>query len=439
MTSIRRLGALTLAAPLAVGITAFTPVAAAQAAGSGIKSPADNAVITDGATTTVTAHLALLATGDLYVRGPGSADRKIAGGIGPRDISGSVSISRNGAYVATLKGLLGTIDQQTFYVRIPPARPAGVDAGVSARKLVVRWDRGNEPDLTGYDVFLGGTEVRHGTPGGLCAGEVCSTSLSLPGSGGHTSVGVRARRSTGTGGTVASGISTTSVVLPSPVTTSAVAPTPGALPSQSAQPLLPLTGKSPLSLPTVAPNGRQPGFQYPTPGPQVAEPVVGTNTSSESASSPLRWAKSVALALVLLVAAAHLGAWTRRLRLAQGAAMEPATATGKATPAKRGPQTGGTAGLARQRTHGAVPAVSGRLIDAKGSAVDAAALLGTSGTSDRSSPEPADEPPDDLSTVMAASATASTHEGKARARQPKVDNRSDPRRSGGYRGRRRAD
>jgi hypothetical protein len=475
VTSIRRLGALTLAAPLAVGITAFAPVAAAQAAGSGVKSPAANAVITDGATTTVTAHLDLLATGDLYVRGPGSTDRKIAGGIGPRDISASVRISRNGAYVATLKGLLGTIDQQTFYVRVPPARPDGVDATVSARKLVVRWDRGNEPDLTGYDVFLGGAEVRHGTPGGLCAEDVCSTALSLPSSGGNTTVGVRARRSTGTGGTVASGISTASVVVPSPIETSAArAPGALALPSQSAQPLLPLPGRSPLSLPTVAPNGQQPGFQYPTPGPQVADPVVGANTSSDSASSPRRWAKSVALALILLVAAAHLGAWTRRLRLAEGAGPEPAAAransrrkthvspadterargSGAGTPGPRpataaggasagavraaGPATAGSAGDRPQTGQGGGRPGSGRLIDAKGTVIDAAALLGA-----KDGPAPAErEPADGTSSPAVLAATAPTRatadDGTAHPQRSKPG-RPGPRRAGGYRGRRRAD
>src|SRR5262245_56213033 len=148
VTSIRRLRALTLAVSLTAGVVAFGHGAVAQAAGSGIASPPGNAVITHGATTTVAAHLDLLVTGHLYVRGPGSGDQRIGGGIGPRDVSGSVNIGRNGAYVVTLKGLLGTIDQQTFYVRVAPARPDGVDAAVSDHKLVVRWDRGHEPDLT---------------------------------------------------------------------------------------------------------------------------------------------------------------------------------------------------------------------------------------------------------------------------------------------------
>ncbi len=481
MTSIRRLGAL--AVPLAVGVVAFGPGAAAQAAGSGIKSPAGDAVITSGSTTTVTAHLDLLATGDLYVRGPGTGgDRKIAGGIGPRDISNSVNISRNGAYVVTLKGLLGTIDQRTFHVRVPPARPSGVDASVSEHKLVIRWDRGDESDLTGYDVLVGGKQTRQGSLGALCAGDVCSTALSLPASAGRVDTGVRARRSNGTGGTIASGPSTASVVLPGSVALSGGRVPSAGLPSRPVNPLLPLPGRSPLSLPTVAPDGAAPGFQYPTPGPQVADPA--TNPGAQKASSSIslfQWGKSVALALILLVVAAHLGAWTRRLRLAQASPAESATAGAARSRARRrrssptdpergrgsgddrdppGPQKAEdkTSVNAAQAPGSVLPAdgprpggratarpASGRFIDAKGSVADAT-LLSMNGGPPRSVAEPADDSADDSagdpspSGVVAATARAGSaaQDGKARAQHSKAG-RSHARRSAGYRGRRRAD
>jgi hypothetical protein len=469
VTSIRGFGALTLALPLAIGVVAFGPDAAAQAAGTGIKSPRSNAVITSGSTTTVSAHLDLLATGDLYVRGPGTGDHKIGGGIGPKDISGRVNIGRNGAYVVTLKGLLGTIEQRTFYVREPPARPSGLDAGVSDHKLIVRWSRGDESDLTGYDVYVGGSRKRQGTPGALCAGEVCSTALSLPASGGRVNVGVRARRATGTGGTIASGFSTTSVTLPGLPTgaLSGGGRSPNGLPSQSTNPLLPLPGKSPsLSLPTVAPDGQASGFQYPTPGPQVANPATGPETKKSASASPLRWGKSVALAMILLIVAAHIGAWTRRMRLAQAAEATTGAAnsrtgrkklrlpsgrrrgSGASNPMPGRPGEDSSVNTSRTHVVGATderrptrPA-SGRLIDAKGTSVDAA-LLGSNGDPRRSAAEPDDDLLDDSpasTNVVGATAgpRSTASDGRPRPQHSKVG-RSHGRRSAGYRGRRRAD
>jgi hypothetical protein len=264
------------------------------------------------------------------------------------------------------------------------------------------------------------------------------------------------------------------VVLPTPTALSA-GRVPAGLPSPSGNPLLPLPGRSPLSLPTVAPNGQAPGFQYPTPGPQVADPATGPVAHAAASTGLFRWGKSVALALILLVVAAHLGAWTRRLRRAQVAAT-PARAV--STRAKRGgplrgnpgrdatspgttrktppaPMQGTTAGAttapataaARTVAEQPLPAgsgtatrpASGRLIDAKASVADAA-VLGASGVPMRSAPAPADESAggSSSSAVMAATARArAATDGKARA-QSKAG-RSHPRHSAGNRGRRRAD
>ena len=466
VTRIRKLGALALAAPLAVGFVAFGPGTAARAEGSGIKRPANKAVITEGSTTTVTAHLDLLAVGRLFVDGPGSGgERQIASGTGPRDISDTISISRNGVYVVTLKGLLGgTIDRQTFSVRVPPARPSGVDAGLSGSKLVVRWEAGSESDLTGYDVFVGGNRARRGSTGALCAVDVCSTALSVPSSGRRAEVGVRARRPDGRGGTVASQMSTDSVLLP-------VSTPPGrrgtrgvdGLPPRSANPLLPLAGRSPLTLPTVAPDGATPGFQYPTPAPQVATPpTAGPNASNASSADLARWGKSVASALILLVVAAHLGMWTRRMRLAQAAA-ESAGAipdAGRRGRTKRERRTradepvkvhAAEAATATSPSGGAAPAAparpapvrpaSGPLIDAKGPMANAA-FLGAGKSSARSTPEPADDaatagavPTPAAGAVpgpRAAAQDVTAHTQHAKAKR-------SARHSAGYRGRRRAD
>lgn len=450
---IRKLGALTLAIPLAAGIVAFGPGTAAEAEGTGIKSPAGNAVITSGSRATVTAHLALLAIDRLYVRGPGFSDRQIASGTGPKDISGTVGIARNGAYVATLKDLLGsTIDQRTFYVRVPPSRPTGVDTSVSDHKLVVRWDRGDESDLSGYNVYVGGKAARTGSTGALCAGKVCSTALSLPASGGRVDVGVRALRPDGLGGKVPSKLATATAVLPG---AGALANGRGlsGLPPQTTEPLLPLQGRSPLTLPNVAPNGQTPGFQYPAPAPQVANPAAAAQGKNASSTSPLKWGKSLAIALILLVLAAHLGMWTRRQRLAQAAAAgasEPAAGekpspdgkgrTRKAEPNSASAASDATAPAALERSRPVDPgrdaavASTGRLIDAKAPVADAA-MLNAADKAVRPLPEHLERAPEVVgATARARSAAPSA---KPRAPQPKAK-RSSSRRSSGYRGRRRA-
>lgn len=439
MTRIRKLGALTLAIPLAAGIVAFGPSTAAQAEGTGIKSPAGKAVITSGSSATVTAHLALLAIDRLYVRGPGFSDRQIASGTGPKDISGTVGIARNGAYVATLKDLLGTtVDQRTFYVRVPPARPTGVDTSVSEHKLVVQWARGDESDLSGYQVLVGGKAARTGSVGGLCGGKVCSTALSLPASGGRVEVGVRALRPDGLGGKVPSKLATAFALLPGS----------GALPSARGlsgvpphtDPLLPLQGRSPLTLPRVAPNGQTPGFQYPAPAPQIANPADDAQGENASATSPLQWGKSLAIALILLVLAAHLGMWTRRQRLAQAAAS--ATNGGQPNPERKHPQpeadppaTFNASPLGEPAQPQPVDArressmaPNGSLIDAKGPVADAAVL----GSADRAGRLMQERPSPEAVGARPRSAMPT------RAPQPPAKRSKTPRRSSSYRGRRRA-
>jgi hypothetical protein len=487
VTRIRKLGAVTLAAPLAFGFVAFGPGTAAQAARTGITSPADKAVITKGTSTTVSAHLNLLAVGRLFVDRPGTGgEQRIASGTGPRDISNSVDITRNGVYVVKLKGLLGeTIDQQAFSVRVPPARPSGVDAGLSGNKLIVRWERGGESDITGYDVFVGGKRARQGSTGALCAEEVCSTALSVPASGGRTEVGVRAHRPDGSGRTIASKPSTASVLLP--VSTAPSSRGLRGLPPQSASPLLPLHDRSPLTLPSVAPDGATPGFEYPAPAPQVANPpAAAPNAQNASSATLVGWGKSVAIALILLVAAAHLGMWTRRMRLAQAAAEPVGTTPGDSPPRTkrkheiRGdkpdeaqaaavtsagiPPAGGPAAPVPDRRPPARSAVwpaRGPLIDAKGPVADAA-VLGRGGSSARYLPEPADavavggvpdesRPVDDdvLDEIAAGAAVPAPAAGagpRARTAAQDVNTRNQQtkgkrsaRHSAGYRGRRRAD
>ncbi|MGK5552480.1 hypothetical protein ACSNOI_12780 [Actinomadura kijaniata] len=64
----------------------------------------------------------------------------------------------------------------------------------------------------------------------------------------------------------------------------------------------------------MQPPGSTPGFTYPAPQ------VLGTSApkaTNVAATNSLQWGKSIGIALILLVIAAHLGTWTRRLRVAQ--------------------------------------------------------------------------------------------------------------------------
>ena len=63
----------------------------------------------------------------------------------------------NGEWVLRLSG--GADDERRFVLRIPPAAPVDVAAHRSDAGAVVRWRRGDEPDLVGYAVRAASGEV----------------------------------------------------------------------------------------------------------------------------------------------------------------------------------------------------------------------------------------------------------------------------------------
>ena len=69
----------------------------------------------------------------------------------------------NGTHTIRLRGTSSTVEK-TFTMRVPPRKPTGVNATKTGdRQITVRWDRGNEPDLAGYDLFTNGdTAVARG-------------------------------------------------------------------------------------------------------------------------------------------------------------------------------------------------------------------------------------------------------------------------------------
>ncbi|MFA1546526.1 hypothetical protein [Actinomadura chokoriensis] len=318
MTIIRRIGAVALAAPLAMSFPVLGALPA-QAATTSVITPADGAVITSGSQATAKAHFDFAITMQLRVNGPGIGDTFIAEKDFSGDISGTFPITQNGRYTVSLKGKqTGHLyDSNTFTVRIAPAAPTGLSAAVSGGKLVVKWNRGLEDDLTGYALSGSGVKSKSGSLGSLCQGTSCSTTLSLTRSSGSVSVGVRARRSTGTGGSLYSSSSTATASAGGgsgslPGGSAPSLPSNSSVPSAST-PLTPFNNESPVTLPSVQPDGATPGLTYPAP--QIA--TDSPKAQNVAATDRLQWGKSVGIAIVLLIVAAHLGTWTRRLRVAQ--------------------------------------------------------------------------------------------------------------------------
>lgn len=277
----------------------------------------------------------------------------------------------NGAYTVRLisDGLLtGSKESQSFALRVPPGKPTDVSArALSATAAVVQWDEGDEPDLSAYDVLnSSGSKLKRVSADHACDGGRCSTRVSVPRSkaGKHAGFAVRARRSVepGSASTLASTVSEKAgaslPALPDAAPMSAGgddrngggssspkrsrgAPSPtlrapdlSGRPSTKSAPmpgLRPLASSSRLALPDIAKgSGRtfERRLDYPAPGLPTprgeassspgsgsqAQPGSEARSMTQPFMPPSQWWKTVALGLVLLLVAAHLGAWTWRTR-----------------------------------------------------------------------------------------------------------------------------
>ncbi len=325
---IRRISAVMLAAPLAMGLPVFM-AAPASADESKISSPANGTVLTKGDRVAVRAYTSeLLTPVRLFAKLPDGTDKHLADRGVRGDIEATLEIPRNGRYTLSLKtSLLGrTLATSTFNARVPPSPPLGVTAVHSGSSLKVSWKRGGEADLTGYTVGAAGSGSKSGSVGTLCSGSDCTMTLPSKARSGSVQVNVRAQRSNGAGGSVASLTSTAHVPVgggsggggggtpggsvPGGTLPPSLA---GGMPPTGTTPLSPLNNQSPLTLPSVQPDGATP----PYPAPQVAAGPYAPQAQSLPMSDELQWARSIGIALVLLVVAAHLGRWTRHLRVTQ--------------------------------------------------------------------------------------------------------------------------
>lgn len=340
MTSVPRLGIASVLVGLVAG-AALVGAAGPAAADTRISNPGDGAVIT-GSGVTIRASADVF-TGRLLVNGT-----EVDSGTGGLSHGINTHSARNGAYTAVLeqRGLTGLFwhrkDDVRFAVRAAPFTPSGTRVSASGRKVTLRWTRGPEPDLTGYEVLNNG-KAKSGSVGSLCSGRACSATVRVPSTvAGRVGFGVRARRASGSGGTVSSGTSVVYVSFPAGGGPGQAAGLPGGVAAPGTG-LDPLNGRWPIALPPVTPDGAVNGFQYPTPEPEVAAPVVTPAGGSER--SP-QLAMSLAIVLVVLLAAAHIGVWTRRMRLAS------AVAAGVSTGGRRGGKRreGGQGGEAQERT-----------------------------------------------------------------------------------------
>ncbi|WP_176611601.1 hypothetical protein [Actinomadura sp. WMMB 499] len=211
-------------------------------------------------------------------------------------------------------------------MKVPPATPAGVSAAASGGKLAVKWGMGEEADLEGYTLSGTGVKPTSGAVGAFCSGGQCSASLPLTQESGTFSVEVRAQRADGAGGSVYSEPATASDVVTAANAPSAGGGSTASLPvtgsAPSTTPLTPFNEQSPITLPSVQPDGATPGLVYPAPEIADDAPVA----QSVAATDRLQWGQSIGIALVLLVVAAHLGTWTRSLRAASVATSSRGTA-----------------------------------------------------------------------------------------------------------------
>ncbi|MEO3785354.1 hypothetical protein ABGB12_18650 [Actinocorallia sp. B10E7] len=310
------LKALVAVAPLATMLGAGVPAQAKAAAAPQI-TPASGSVITSSSVTIRVKSA--VGGGTLYVDG-----RPVRTGKNTwltHTINGKTT--PNGTVKVKLEAVLPWDEaSSTFRMAVPASAPSGVTASVTGNnKVTVRWNKGTEPDLTGYTLS---SDFGTRNVSAASCGAQCSVTLTAPATaGGQATIQVVAKRA----GAAASGASTRTVKLKGtgqPPSNNGNAPAPAPAPSNYTWPNPPQS----TVFPTVAPDPG--GFStdppevsvYPTPtDPAVLDPSVvslnSTGLTGTMADESLQWGKSMAIALVLLLCAAHLGTWTRRLRTAR--------------------------------------------------------------------------------------------------------------------------
>ncbi|MEV1171178.1 hypothetical protein [Nonomuraea sp. NPDC049784] len=364
-----------VAGTIALGGSAQAAAVKLRADGQ-ITSPSDGQVVANSSVT-VSAHTGVMQLNvGLYVEGPSTPSRKVAGGGASQTISGTFDAGNapNGTFTVTLKGeITGTgYATSTFKLRRPPEVPGNVNATrQGTTKVLVTWSKGSEPDLQSYEVSNSQSGIVGRLPAdSACAGSSCQAALAVPSKANGQKVGftVKAFRGDGDGGSIGSGNSAAAYVTfpaaPKPKKT-ADARTPktknvDSLPTlpakkQTLPTSKPTTHKRPTSqlpaIPDTDPNGNLPiPTVDPTGGLTPADTKNGTQSvpvdaKAQSGESPIgnlgQYGVYVAGGILLLLVGAHAGAWARRRALAavaEGGAASRTTAVAAGTPSASGAQ-----------------------------------------------------------------------------------------------------
>ncbi|GAB2822952.1 hypothetical protein GCM10022221_21220 [Actinocorallia aurea] len=320
--------ALLVMAPL-VAVLGAAPVQASEAAAPKI-TPGNGAVITSS-TVTISVKTAP-GGGTLYVDGKriGTGKSKtLTYRIDGRN-------EPNGTHTVRVDAVIPwDTANSTFRMAVPALRPSGLSVSTSGNKVTAQWSKGREPDLTGYTVSgdLGTKNVSIGACGAKCSVTFASPSTAS----GRATVSVVARRS---GADPSGAASRTVKVTAKPETGgggTGGGPAPAA-PGFTYQPpaAAPQYPQVVPDDPAFSEETPQVGEVYPTPDTAAPDDMIildgGGTAAGTMASESLQWGKSLAIALVLLLCAAHLGTWTRRLRTARAGGPDagPVVAPGSA-------------------------------------------------------------------------------------------------------------
>lgn len=236
MTASRSALRRVLSGALVPPLTGLALVATAPAAGAAPTAPGNGTVFTSYSSFTISASYGSSTSENrLTLTSPSGTTTTID--TEPASLSGGTleytmdtgcwggdcAPAPNGTWTVTQTG--GGTGSSTFVTRIAPRAPQSVAAAaLSPREARVSWRKGDEPDLTGWQVVEGDTVVKDGVGRSACEGSTCSAVITyaVDGSGAHT-YAVRALRST------APGSSTTlesPLSAPASVTLSAAAPSP---------------------------------------------------------------------------------------------------------------------------------------------------------------------------------------------------------------------
>ncbi|WP_433513415.1 hypothetical protein ACQP2T_59185 [Nonomuraea sp. CA-143628] len=360
-----------VAGTIVFGGSAQAAVVERQGAAPGeITSPSDGQVVTSGSVP-ISAHTGLMQLNmGVYVEGPSTTRQKVAGGGANQTISGTFDAGSapNGTFNVVLKGELtgSTYATSTFKLRRPAAAPDNVAAALQGtEKIVVTWSKGSEPDLQSYEVATSQSGIVGRLPAdSACSGSSCKAVLAVPTKAAGQRVGftVKAFRGDGDGGSIESGNSGAAyVTIPAPPTaqpkkTATKQETPGTKKGVETLPTLPAkkhaqstvapthkatttkkTDKLP-AMPDTDPKGNLPIPTANTTGDSSKTDGLAPNgttgdadsaaidskvkaQSSESAAGGIgQYGLYVAGGLVLLLLAAHGGAWARRRSLASAGA-----------------------------------------------------------------------------------------------------------------------